>query len=390
MKQLAGNKRPESMAKGWQLLCMCVTAFPPSFGFADYLLHYLLAREGTRGAISNYARYCLRTLEGMLSCGAKGLVPTVDEIAAYKERPPILATIELVDGTIVSEELPVTPDLNVGKVLAVCTHALELTDPRADAFGLYVYELPGDPDFVVRKPDDRTPRPLYEGLASVPRPLAAQEYLGSVLVEKVRQRRNFRFVFKRKLFLGPRGEESEDAMYRHLMYLQCEDETIVTGNLVVEREEQAVMLAAISLRVNCGDKASQAEAADVLQYVPLSWRDRLGPTAWRDKVLRMCASRHLAEDVEELKQTLINIVAAQPYFGCHFFPAYKLPGEAPLVARLPRELVLAFNAKGLHILDEDRDQLLQHYGFSDIYKWCVASPCVCSTLSGGGVSGLPL
>jgi hypothetical protein len=60
------------------------------------------------------------------------------------------------------------------------------------------------------------------------------------------------------------------------------------------------------------------------------------------------------------------------------------------VARLPRELVLAFNAKGLHILDEDRDQLLQHYGFSDIYKWCVASPCVCSTLSGGGVSGLPL
>lgn len=31
-------------------------------------------------------------------------------------RPPILATIELVDGTIISDELPVTPDLNVGKV----------------------------------------------------------------------------------------------------------------------------------------------------------------------------------------------------------------------------------------------------------------------------------
>lgn len=52
----------------------------------DYLMNYILEKEGTRGAICNYARYCLRTLEGMLSSGATGFVPTTDEILAYKER----------------------------------------------------------------------------------------------------------------------------------------------------------------------------------------------------------------------------------------------------------------------------------------------------------------
>lgn len=47
-------------------------------------------------------------------------------------RPPILATIELVDGTIISDELPVTPDLNVGKVRggADCRDDMMACDPE--------------------------------------------------------------------------------------------------------------------------------------------------------------------------------------------------------------------------------------------------------------------
>lgn len=33
LKQLSGNPKAESIAKGWQLMCMCVTTFPPSAGF---------------------------------------------------------------------------------------------------------------------------------------------------------------------------------------------------------------------------------------------------------------------------------------------------------------------------------------------------------------------
>ena len=126
MKQLTNNPKPESIARGWQLMCMCVGTFPPSREFENHLLNYILEKKDSQGAVGNYARYSLRRLEGMLSSGASGFVPSVEEIQSYKERPPILSTIELVDGTPLTEELPVTPDLNVGKVLEICTHFLDL------------------------------------------------------------------------------------------------------------------------------------------------------------------------------------------------------------------------------------------------------------------------
>ena len=83
-------------------------------------------RREAPAAIGNYARYSLRRLEGILNSGPSGFVPSVDEIQAYKERPPILATIELVDGTPLTEDLPITPDLNVSKV---CTAPFPTTVP---------------------------------------------------------------------------------------------------------------------------------------------------------------------------------------------------------------------------------------------------------------------
>jgi hypothetical protein len=49
--------------------------------------------------------------------------------------------VELVDGMLLTEELPVTPDLSVGKVVEICTHFLELTDPRSDCMGIFVYDV---------------------------------------------------------------------------------------------------------------------------------------------------------------------------------------------------------------------------------------------------------
>jgi len=141
MKQLTNNPKPESIARGWQLMCMCVGTFPPSREFENHLLNYVLEKRDSTGAVGNYARYSLRRLEGMLSSGASGFVPSVEEIQSYKERPPILATIELVDGTPLTEELPVTPDLNVAKVLEICTHFLDLQDLRAGPFGVFVVDV---------------------------------------------------------------------------------------------------------------------------------------------------------------------------------------------------------------------------------------------------------
>jgi hypothetical protein len=76
--------------------------FPPSFDFENFLLHYIIdKRDHGRDAVVDYVRYCLCTLEAMLSNGdGTGFVPSVEEILAFKERPPVLATIHLVDGLL--------------------------------------------------------------------------------------------------------------------------------------------------------------------------------------------------------------------------------------------------------------------------------------------------
>ena len=87
IKQLTGNPRPESIAKGWQLMSLCLGTFPPSHDFEGFLMHYLVdKRDKGKGAICDYARYCLRTLEATLSNGeGTGFVPAIEEILAFRE-----------------------------------------------------------------------------------------------------------------------------------------------------------------------------------------------------------------------------------------------------------------------------------------------------------------
>ncbi|CAM9453888.1 unnamed protein product, partial [Chrysoparadoxa australica] len=142
MKQLSENPKPDSTAKGWQVMCMCCGTFLPSLDFENYLLNFILEKCQYEGAEACYAKYCLHTLEGMMSSRTnEGIVPTLEEIQAYKERPPILATIELVNGALLTEDLPVAPDLNVKKVLEICAHFGGLQSARTDMMGLFVYDL---------------------------------------------------------------------------------------------------------------------------------------------------------------------------------------------------------------------------------------------------------
>ena len=41
MKQLTSNPTADSIAKGWQIMCMCVSTFPPSMEFELYLLNFM-------------------------------------------------------------------------------------------------------------------------------------------------------------------------------------------------------------------------------------------------------------------------------------------------------------------------------------------------------------
>ena len=368
IKQINLNPRPESVAKGWQMLCMCVGTFPPSYEFENFLLHYIMEKLAGRGAVADYAKYCLRTLEALLNNGdGSGFVLSVEEIWAYKERPPILATIYLVDGNVITEELPVTPDLNVGKVLEMCAGYLDLSDPRLSTLGMFVYDLGG-----TGEPGEGEAE-QHEDLPRTPRPLRNDDYMGDVIVQRARIKRNFKFVVKKKTFHPQHNFRGTDSYFERLIYLQAEDETIIQGNIDIEDAELVVHLASISMAVAYGQElAGSAEglvADNVLDFVVPKWRDKKSADEWAVAILPNRESL-LASDLEDLQAQFVEIIQQSPLYGTHWFVVYKfeMDNYPEGVRDLPLELQLGFNDMGLSVYSMERELLL-FYPYAVINRW---------------------
>ncbi|KAH8828142.1 hypothetical protein DL96DRAFT_1463603 [Flagelloscypha sp. PMI_526] len=81
MKQLTGNPSQESVFKGWQLLCVTLSTFPPSKNFETYLRSFMQQRTShSEARVDVMAKYCLRRIEVISRKGPKGKPPTVAEI----------------------------------------------------------------------------------------------------------------------------------------------------------------------------------------------------------------------------------------------------------------------------------------------------------------------
>ncbi|XP_064240800.1 rho GTPase-activating protein 39 isoform X2 [Aotus nancymaae] len=86
-RQTTENFRLESLARGWELMAICLAFFPPTPKFHSYLEGYIYRHmdpvNDTKGvAISTYAKYCYHKLQKAALTGAKkGLKkPNVEEI----------------------------------------------------------------------------------------------------------------------------------------------------------------------------------------------------------------------------------------------------------------------------------------------------------------------
>ena len=73
--------------------------------------------------------------------------------------------------------------------------------------------------------------------------------MGDVYVSRRRQGRKYKFVFKRKLYVKPDTDPSDDEMYKRLDFLQACDEVIV-GNITIDDEATVTEMIAASVFVD--------------------------------------------------------------------------------------------------------------------------------------------
>jgi hypothetical protein len=70
---------------------------------------------------------------------------------------------------------------------------------------------------------------------------------------------------------------------------------------------------------------------------------------------------------EDLQWRFVEAIHNHPLFGTHFFYVYKVNNSPDIVEQLPVELMIAYNADGMHIFSMERT-LLQSFGYADIYR----------------------
>jgi hypothetical protein len=375
LKQLTENPKAESVTKGWQLLCMCVGTFPPSRHFEKHLLNHVLTHEKQVSAVGNYARFALRRLEGILFTGASDFVLSVQEIQAYSERPPILATIKLVDDNIVTEDLPVAPDLTVRKVVEICASEsfLDLQSDLASLCSIFVYEddLSVDDPGVKGSPSkhaDKDGRP--------PEPLGNDDYLGDVCVKKARARQHFKLVFKRKIFIGPdlkssNGEGSGDPVFDNLCYLQAADD-VIKGELLYDDEQKILHMTAQLLGIDFAeeypDNVEALMEVGLLEYLPRQWRARHSEATWAKKLVAL-REQVVYEAPEALQTAYVNTVKEHALFGMCIFPVKKV-NDPPTIKQFPQDCHIGFDANGVHIFDKLKPNVPPFtVGYADIYRW---------------------
>jgi hypothetical protein len=161
-----------------------------------------------------------------------------------------------------------------------------------------------------------------------------------------------------------------------MTYLQAEDEAIIQGNLELPTVDAAQQLAAISMAVAFGEEMPDSiegmVAANVDEFVPPNWRKTKSTEEWAAQILQF-RDGLIFIDPDDLQDRFLQIVQKCPAYGSHWFYAHKMEVAASAavpqsIRQLPNDVLLAFNADGMHLYTFSR-KLLLSFPYADICRW---------------------
>ncbi|KAJ1981639.1 hypothetical protein H4R35_000638 [Dimargaris xerosporica] len=145
-KQLTDNPRPQSIDRGWLLLCVVCQVFPPSAQFASYLHAFLHRHTDTPVPRTNtMARFALGRVQRVAERGARTKVLSVTEIGWAKQIPFTRPLFGEALETIMQYTPAVDVDLGIPRVLTYLTDLiLQLNGQQSEG----IFRVPGDAEQV--------------------------------------------------------------------------------------------------------------------------------------------------------------------------------------------------------------------------------------------------
>ncbi|KAK7829645.1 hypothetical protein U0070_013331 [Myodes glareolus] len=328
-KQLSGNHKTSSVARGWILLSLCLGCFPPSEKFMKYLLNFI-----SQGPAS-YGPFCAERLQRTFSNGVRSEPPTWLELQAVKSKKHIPIQVILAAGG----SLTVSVD-SASTSQEVCQHIAQkkgLKDQLGFSLQVAVYDKFWS---------------LGNGSDHVMDAVAQCEQLARERGESQRQT-PWRIYF-RKEFFTPWHDSREDPVSTELIYSQVLH-GVWSGEYNFEKEEELVELLARHCYVRLGATVKTGTVQELLpSCIPSKLYRTKSPEKWAS-IVTAAHAKAKATPLAVKEQTVEAARVLWPLLFSRLFEVTTLSGPS-----LPKtQLILAINWKGVCFLDQKERTLLE-------------------------------
>uniref|UniRef100_A0A8C9Q4L1 Myosin VIIB n=1 Tax=Spermophilus dauricus TaxID=99837 RepID=A0A8C9Q4L1_SPEDA len=339
-KQLSGNSRKSSTARGWILLSLCLGCFPPSERFMKYLLNFI--GQGPAG----YGPFCAERLRRTYANGVRAEPPTWLELQAVKSKKHIPIQVILVTG----ESLTVMVD-SASTSREICQHIAQKKGLR-DHLGFSLQVAVYDKFWSLGSGRDH----VMDAVAQCEQ--LAQEKGAS-------QRQSPWRIYFRKEFFTPWHDSQEDPVSTELIYRQVLH-GVWSGEYSFEKEEELVELLARHCYVQLG---ASLRGRAVQELLPGCVPSKLYKTKPPEKWASLVTDAHTKAPYTQTRATTLAVqeqvvdtaLLQWPLLFSRLFEVTTLSGP-----RLPKtQLILAINWKGLYFLDQ-RERTLLELSFPEI------------------------
>jgi hypothetical protein len=349
MVKLTQNPKREQALRGWELLNFACGTFPPSENCLRYLAAYLIEHAGTaeppaRGPggggggggdeIALQAQFALRRLNRVAAAGRRLMVPGLQELAAVRDRKPIMCRFDFPDSN--KKAMYIDSQTTSKEVFGILAQKIGLKDPC----GYAIYECYNNLERSLNENDN-----LADAIAKFER------FESDCRAKGIRVQ--FRFMFKRKVFLDPRVMP-EDPVERSLMFYQAYND-LISGRLPCS-EREAVQLAGLKLQIDYGDRPRETrEVPNLPQLVPKTLWAQRSAEEWQRELLQAwsaCAGRTR----EQSKEAFLEQVMQLDLYGYTLFQVQHKSDW-----QLPFKFDIAIGKGGILFLNEHRQPA---YSFS--------------------------
>uniref|UniRef100_W5MDG5 Myosin VIIBb n=1 Tax=Lepisosteus oculatus TaxID=7918 RepID=W5MDG5_LEPOC len=332
-KQLVENGNQSSYFRGWILLSLCLGIFPPSERLSKYLLNFI--RSGPAG----YAPYCVERLRRTLTNGVRGEPPTWMELQATKTKKPIVVSVTLMDGRMMS--VPLDSASTAQEVCKFIAQKIKLSDIFGFSVYIAIYEkvwsLGGGKDHVLDAISQCEQEVKRQG---------GQE-----------QHAPWRLYFRKEIFT-PWHDCSIDSTSTDLIYRQL-IRGIRSGEYQCDKEDDMVQLAAKHFYVQFGSDSGGDNAKKVVQdCINNSLLEAKSEAKWIQLVGdAYTKSPYIKTKInpDTVKAEVIDFGRHKwPLFFSRFFEVVKFSGPA-----LPKNtFIVAINWTSISFVDEKERVLL--------------------------------